>query len=397
MSRAHAPSRKARVAVAVIVGASGLAVLGVASCGPGDLGGLTRGRSDGGVDAPAPDVVEVCVHASAPERPAGDDSPSVPDLLFAAEDLRLDTGEAPAGLPRPEGLDLDRTCSCVEPPSCLPPADAGAPVCDGPDGRDNVAGGLLGTLGLIVPVLEPSVITNRIKEGGYSVLVSVQKWNGQPNDPEVVVTLRMSTGMAERVEADGGIVTKPRFDGNDVWEVDPGSIVSGDTLVDQDCNVVGCLGLGNDLRGYVRDGVLVANFETIPFSVTIPKGRLVFPFVNAVLTARITQDGGRYVIAGEIAGRWSTESILAGFYQFRDPITEVPLCQNAETYALFKRTVCSSADLAATAAQDRTGAPCTSLSEAIRFVGSPAKVGKVRSATVLPSECPELQLQDSCP
>ena len=177
--------------------------------------------------------------------------------------------------------------------------------------------------------------------------------------------------------------------------MDPGSIVGGDTLIGQDCNVVGCVGLASDFKAYVRDGVLAANFETIPFSITVPKGRLLFPFIGAILTARISEEGGRYRIAGELAGRWKTESILAGFYSFRDPITGTALCKSPDTYAYFKRGVCAAADLAASPSMDRTGAPCTALSEAIRFVGSPAKLGKVRAATQETSDCPEFQ--DTCP
>jgi hypothetical protein len=74
-------------------------------------------------------------------------------------------------------------------------------------------------------------------------------------------------------------------------------------------------------------------------------------------------------------------------------ISDAAISAGGET--IFKRTVCSSADLAASAAQDRTGAPCTALSEAIRFVGGTAKVGKVRASIQEPSDCPDFQ--DSCP
>ncbi|MDF2697193.1 MAG: hypothetical protein K0S65_5576, partial [Labilithrix sp.] len=159
-----------RVVLTALLGTTCAVGLALA-CGPGNLGDLTSGRLDAGADVKLD--VDVCVHASPPERSDGGDGASVGDLFFAVEDLRVDTGEFDAGLPRPQSLDLDRTCSCLEPPSCLPPPDAGAPVCDGPDGRDNVTGPLLGNLALVLPALEPTFLTKRIHEGVYGVLFSV--------------------------------------------------------------------------------------------------------------------------------------------------------------------------------------------------------------------------------
>lgn len=385
----HASGR-ARVALGLLTGPI-LALLLAMACGPGDLADLTRGAPDAGASEVAAAVdAGACVRAGPPERPDGGDGPSVADLVFAVDALRIDTGDFDAGLPKPEGVDLDGTCSCLEPPSCVAPPDA-APACDGPGGRDNVSGPLLGTLALLLPALEPTFLTQRIRQGVYGVLLSVQKWNGEPNDPDVVVSLRMSVGVQPTGD-DGGA---PRFDGNDVWDIDPASIVAGDSLVGQDCDAIGCIGLGSDVRAYVRDGVLVARFEQLPFTVSVGAGRLVLPFVGTVLTARITRDGGVHRIAGELAGRWRTADILAGSAAIREPLTGSSLCENAETYGYFKRSVCSSADLAANPADDRTGAPCTALSEAVAFSGSPAKLGKVRELVQEPVDCPGFQ--DTCP
>ncbi|MBX3214120.1 MAG: hypothetical protein KF850_18950 [Labilithrix sp.] len=383
-------SRRARVTLGLL-GGPVLALLLAMACGPGNLADLTRGGADAGArDEAAAVDADVCLHAGPPERPEGGDGPSVADLVFAVDALRIDTGDFDAGLSKPASIDLDRTCSCLEPPSCVAPPDA-APICDGPDGRDNVSGPLLGTLAVLLPALEPTFLTERIRQGVYGVILSVQKWNGEPNDPDVVVSLRMSVGIQQAGE-DGGA---PRFDGTDVWDIDPASIVAGGSLVGQDCDVVGCIGLASDVAAYARDGVLVARFEQLPFTVSVGPGRLVLPFVGAVLTARVTREGGGYRIAGELAGRWRADDILAGSAAIREPLTGSSLCKNAETYGYFKRSVCASVDLAGDPAEDRTGAPCAALSEAIAFRGSPAKLGKVRELVQEPGDCPGFQ--DTCP
>ncbi|MBX3203517.1 MAG: hypothetical protein KF764_00550 [Labilithrix sp.] len=387
-------NRNAASRVALVAGVGATLVLGVAmACGPGNIGDLTSGRLDSGAsEAAVAADADVCVHAGPAERPDGGDGASIADLVFAADEIRIDTGDFDAGLPKPESIDLDRTCSCLEPPSCVAPADAGAPVCDGPDGRDNVSGPLLGTLALLLPALDPAFLTQRIRQGVYGILLSVQKWNGQPNDPDVVVSFRMSVGIQKDDDVDGGA---PKFDGNDVWDIDPGSIVAGDTLVGQECSAIGCIGIGSDVAAYVRDGVLVARFDELPLTVSVGSGRLVLPFIGTVLMARITQDGAGYRIRGELAGRWRAADILAGSAAIRDPITNTSLCGNPETYGYFKRSVCSSVDLAGSPADDRTGAPCTALSEAVAFSARPAKLGKVRQLTQPPVDCPDFK--DTCP
>jgi hypothetical protein len=382
--------RRLRIAV-VGIAAGALAVAGIViACGPGNIGDLTSGRLAAAADA-TPDVdAEVCPHVVPPDPPSGGDGASLPTLIFAAEDLRADTGEKDAGLPKPDSLDLDRTCTCLEPPSCVAPPDAGAALCE-PDGRDNVAGAMLGTLSTILPVIEPAAFTKRIREGVYTMLLSLQSWNGQPNDPSVVVGVRVSVGLS-RPEA-GEVL--PKFDGNDVWDVDPGSLVQGDALAGKRCDEVGCVAIASDVKAYVRDGQLVAHFDRVPLALSMGSGRLNIPFIGGVLLARITNDGNGYRVSGEVAGRWTTADILASAYAIRDPVTNKSLCANPEGYAFFKDGVCSAADLAATPAQDRTGAPCAALSEAVRFVASPAKLGIVRQVTQEPSDCPPVM--DKCP
>lgn len=337
----------------------------------------------------------VCEHAMPPERPPPDEISSVAGLLFAIDNLRIDTGDVDAGLAKPESLDLDQTCSCLEPPSCIPRPNTGIPSCDGPGGRDNVAGSLLGGLSTLVPEIAPRALESRIHEGAFSILIAIEEWNGFEVDAKVTVNVRTSNGLDTEWQTDSGAPSPPNFDGNDVWSVDPGSIVGGDSLVGKDCNVASCPGIGNDVDAYVRDGVLVARFDNLPLSIGIAKGRILLPLAGAVLTARLTKgENDTYRIAGEIAGRLGTDRLLSLASVFHDPSTTQSLCVNPTSYAAFKKAVCDSADLAAVPVRDRTGTPCEALSESVRFTGVPAKVGTVRNAEKTSSDCPSFT--DTC-
>jgi hypothetical protein len=316
----------------------------------------------------------------------GADSTNTADLLFAVDNLRFDTGEFDAGLDQPQGLDLDRTCSCPEPPSCIAAKDGGVLACDGPNGRDNVVGPLLANITAIAPALNPTFIYDRIHSGIFSILVSIQKWNGTPDDPDMLVSFRMALHI-DAEGSDGGRPT-PKFDGTDVWAVDPGSIVGGESGIDQDCHDVPCLGVGTDFTAYMRDGVLVANFASVPLVMNTAAGRVTLPFTDATLTARISGVDGQRRIAGELAGRFPTSQVLLIAVVLTDPTTHKPICASPVAYSIFKKSVCEAADLAMDPANDHKQQPCDALSAALNFTGVPAEMGHIRKANPDPSECP---------
>ncbi|MBS2013407.1 MAG: hypothetical protein JST00_10995 [Deltaproteobacteria bacterium] len=390
--------RRASIVGALLAIAGGFAA--APACGPGAIDDLTRGRPDAGVapeaEASAPDA-SVCTHATAPERPVAEDGPSVPNLTFALDDLRFDTGPDPSALPPPFGLDLDRTCTCPEAPSCTPRSDAAAAACDFDGGRDNVAGQLFYNVLTVTnrgdagPLL---VLREQIRRGLFTALFLVQGWNGKDDDPNVVASVVQSTGAAE--DDDGGRI-EPRFEGNDVWKADPLSLAGGENLVGNDCRSVPCVALALDAKAYVTGGVLVSNLDGVQLRLRTGSGPIVVDFIGATLVARITRaGGGGYRLQGEVTGRWPTDRILSSLSGVRDPITNKSLCPpgNTTTYELVKRLVCDSADLANDPIRDRSSATCNALSASITFSAVPAVLGKVESLVQDPTDCPGFT--DSC-
>jgi hypothetical protein len=381
-------SARFRVAAAVASMSAGVVVLALA-CGPGPIGDLTAGRA---ATNPA-DAGNKCPNRAVwPDPPpdSGADLGTVPDVLLAVDQMRVDTGDFDAGLPKPLSYDLDHTCPCVEKPSCVP-IDASIACPSNPDGRDNVSGPLLGDLSALVPGIQPSYLIKRIHEGIYTILFLIQQWNGTPNDPHVVVMARMSPGLNRR--SDSGVFV-PNFDGNDVWDVDENSIVEGDQLVNQDCNAVACIGQV-DLTAYVTNGVLVARFDSIPLTLSTANGPLTLPFANAVVTGELSKDGSIYRLKnGQMAGRLPVTKLLAAATALQDPVTLRSLCPSDPSYALFKGSVCAAADLASDSAKDGTNAPCDALSEAVALTALSARVGVVRGVVQQQGDCPAVV--DSC-
>lgn len=374
----------------------------VVACGPGDLSDLTRGRADGGVVAVA-DAADaaICIHASPPPRPTGPDGPNLPSMTFAFDAVRFDDSTKDGGPPQPQGLDLDRSCTCadpkLEPESCIPPDSGKARPCDGPDGRDNAAGPLLAAAGAAGQGIGPDAFLTQVRSGAFNVLTTVSGWNGLPDDPAVVIGIQLSGGI-QGSEGDAGRPA-PKFDGTDVWTVTPGSVVGGAELLGQDCRklITSCLPTKIDTNAYVSDGVLVAHLD-LSLPITSNNGSFTIEFVAATVTARLVQEGTHFRSIGEIDGRWPIDRLLPTLARIPNPITPGrPLCATdagLELYAIVKKSACEGMDLNANPALDRTSAPCDAISNAISFSGVTATVGTVFEPPSSNADCPGFQ--DSC-
>jgi hypothetical protein len=395
------PTRLRRVAAGIAL-SGGLAAAIVMACGPGDLSDLTRGRADGGVPATADAAdVAVCNHASAPERPNTPDGPSGPSLVFAFDGVRFDNGAEDSGLPRPQGLDLDRACTCadprLEPESCVP-LDSGAPrPCDGIDGRDNAAGPLLAAASASGNGFGPAAFQSQVRSGAFNVITTVSSWNGLPDDPSVIVGIQLSGGL-EGSQSDAGR-GRPKFDGTDVWTVTPGSVLGGADLVGQDCRnvITSCIASKSDTNAYVKDGVFVAHLD-IALPIVTSSSSFTIEFVAATVTARLVPTANGYRSVGEIDGRWPTDRLLPSLARIPNPITPGrALCatdSGLEIYRLVKKSACEGMDLTANPALDRTSAPCEAISNAISFTATTAVIGTVFEPPNSNSDCPDFH--DTC-
>lgn len=389
------------------------ALLLMLACGPGFMDGLTSGHREAGVEEASVEAGRACEWAVPPDPPNIPDSPGKDvDLFFAVEAMRLDTNPRDSGLPPPTGLNQDSTCTCPEVESCVR-FDAGRSrqtLCDLDGGRDNGLGAFFNQLGVSIPEFREEFATERIRIGQFTILIDVLGYNGERDDSSVTVRMRMSQGMDE---AEQGGRSTPRFDGSDIWGVDPDSIIEGQGLIGQDCRYEAkpdrraCAPLIVDNQAFVRDGKLVARprqigAETTTIRLRTQVGQVVFEFLDTTIVADITpaDQPGKYVLTGEIAGRWPVASMLQTVGNMENPLLpKESLCESADAaisiYGQAKKAVCEALDVAATASLDRTSASCAAVSSAIGFRASLATPGHVISKPKADA-APCLDFKDTC-
>jgi hypothetical protein len=293
-----------------------------------------------------------------PDRPAADD-PSTGDdvsLTFALRSFDLGLGDAG---PAP-GFDLDGLCTCPDPPSCV----GVGPMCDRDGGVDNAGGELLKSLSSWgKAVWDQKLANDTVAAGRTGLLFVLHGYNGKANDISSELSIFVSDGTPPG--ADGGGHTPARFDGKDVWTVNPSSALGG----------MGPDPVYKDRNAYVAGGVLVAH---VNFPLTVSGTvNLTLPLQDARIVARLINDeSGARLSDGIIAARLTTGAILTALSVVEDPFVKGGhLCGDSVVYQQIKPTICDSVDLAVRPADDRTGAPCGALSIGVGFTAVQAKVG----------------------
>ncbi len=333
-------------------------------------------------DGGAPDVAPVaeagadgdtCDHAEPPPRPAADDPSDGGDIeilsALASVDFNL------AGDAGVIGFDLDRTCTCPGPESCVAQSN-GNPHCDDARGRDNSGGALIQQFSSLTSVLDATKLDQHIAQGLYSLVLRVRGYNGTANDSQVSVAAFSSNGTVPLDDA--GTNPVPKHDGTDQWGIDPASVVGTPPPY---------VAAYEDDAAYVSGGVLVANVS-FPFSIGTSFGANFLRLDGAYLVATLAKTAGGYTLSGVVTGRWDTRNLLTGMQAIKDPFNPGQfLCGTNATYAAFKAAICAAADIASESASDNTGAPCNALSLAVGFQAEPAQLGGILPSGTRPTPC----------
>jgi len=201
------------------------------------------------VDAPitsdAGDAGSGCAHLLPPPRPSADDPSDGGDVEFVAV-INLVNFGLDGGI---HGFDLDRTCTCPGPETCVPSATA-KPHCDGEGGTDNSGGALVANFAQLSPQFDPSGANNTLQEGRGGLVIRVSGYNGTNNDTSVIVDIFISNGTVPLDDA--GNNPLPLHDGTDQWGVDPGSLVGTPPPY---------VAAHEDSAAYVTGGVLVGTVD----------------------------------------------------------------------------------------------------------------------------------------
>jgi hypothetical protein len=348
-----------RIALGIVV------VLG--SCAVYDGSLLLDGSADVVVSDAGGDV-DPCNHAFPPARPVADDPSDASDIqlivALSSVDFALDGGAV--------GFDLDHTCTCPGPESCVSTMSH----CDDSEGRDNAGGALIQTFSTLTTQLSTARVNMDLGDGEDSMLLRVTNYNGTLNDTQVSLAVFISNGTVPLTDA--GLNPLPKHDGTDQWGIDPSS-VSGTPPPYAAVN--------EDDTAYVANGVVVASVS-FPFGLGNSFGSNFLRLDGAFLVGTITTGSFGYVITGVVTGRWDTRNLLTGMQGLADPLNPgMYLCGTDPTYIGFKNAICIAADIASISTNDNTGAPCDALSLALGFTSEPALLGGLLTHHGAPTPC----------
>jgi hypothetical protein len=410
--------RRGLAGIAIAI-ASALAVLGASfeACSVYDTSLLLPALPESSTPAEAATDPNACRHVGPPGRPDAGDADGGSLLEVIAAFKTIDIGlTADASAPRPPyGYDLDNVCTCPGPPSCV--QEQGAPTtCDddagGNTGIDNTDIDLFRGLGGAAST-GTAQIDDGLQAGQYGLLLAIDNYNGLADDANVTVSFYVSNGI-NRNPLDGGMTPPDFSSGNDLWTIDPNSLV----VKPQDAGAVPscahlsgstCQSIYSDDQAYVSDFVVVAHFNQlmVAFGDRSFLGGATMQLSSAIVVGKLDEvelpTGFSYELtSGTIAGRWPTKALLGTLATIPDTTMEGGfLCgEDKLDYDIIKRVVCQIADISQNPANDNMNAACDAVSVGMTFSAGPAQLGAVFAVPPAPAGCTTdagFPFTDTCP
>jgi len=319
--------------------------------------------------------------AGVPDRPPEGTSKASDDVeaIFALRNISL---EQSGDRWRRFGLDLDgiNTASVNDPAECV--AADGQPTLDGDNGIDNSFGQhVLPTVVGLISCLEDNIALNQ-GLGFGTVLLRLREWNGTPNDAKVDVSVVSAvdgtsaddvsafewggpSGATLMLPGSRAEAPPPAWDGEDLFYVDPGSLVAGDIRHP----------LVWKTDAYISGGRVVLPVDTATTFVFLTGPGSFWLSLDGYLLADISEDG-RTLEKGLLAGRFSAGDLVA-------TLTPLGICDDA-----FRGTVTSlltdNLDLRIDPDLGNPDEQCTASSVAFSFQGIRARIAD----TIAPVELP---------
>jgi hypothetical protein len=303
----------------------------------------------------------------APSASAGPDDPAV--LRGALQQIRFDAPDL--------GYDLDENCSKL---ACVSRGAAGTGGAV-EAGVDNALGGFL----KLFVQGDNNAVDRSLQLGAFGLFVELSKWNRQPDDSAVAVTLFNVVG----VNTDS--VKEARFDGLDTFVVDQSQVPMGSLPASS-----------QDVGAYVNNGILVAHFRVLPLRLPVKDvggtdGIFSAVFDEADLVGPISAGPNGLVLKGaQLVGRIGQKSILRGLGRIGYCMAGAP-DGGPQLYEGVKQRLCGILDLTDSIATDGKGQKCSSVSFAIHLDFAATKPApKTGPAGAAFDEC-KGEPEDTCP
>ena len=330
----------------------------------------------------------VCDGRQPPERPDVPDGPDVGGPYhFVAHEMDVNTEVSW----REIGLNLDGLCSGGDDPvvECRPPS-GGEPERDGIEGIDNVIAHHLGPLALLLEPRLESLLLEGWARGNNSVVIRVEGWNGEDDDPEIDVSFAHSVygaapaedGSAPEVVWDGELATLadgapalPAWEGDDYFWMRAENFVDGD--VEEPV-------LHAD-QAWMSSRVLVAELpDDASFIVPLlvgPSGAVNrVQLISGVLFARLSADG-RSLEEIVLAGRWASGALL-------EQVALAGYCPGSVEHDIASSLFDDILDIRVTSGTGGEGVLCDGASFAVRGRATLARAAGTEAVEAPPPACP---------
>lgn len=365
MKRTH---RRSALASALLVGISltcgaCAAIFGFEELGSEkyDAGGSTvdaptsETGTDGGTDGPPTNPV--CAQVGIPDKPVNPDSGSEDD-----QDILVAINTLDIGITTAAGFNLDRTCSPTQQTSSCIPGGSGTDFDEfGKDtddkGTDNAGFALLKTVGAFGEGFEPKSINERLRDGEFGAVLRITKWNGTPDDTDIVFEVFPALGVS--VDVGGGTFVRKTS-----------SLDAGFAATDQwhrDTRFRGVSGVSTQfsLNAWVAGGRVYGRFAQLVIPVNVPDDAkpLDLTLKEAIISAKLEQvDGAWRLTDGVVGGRVATKDFLANvrtiYVRDNNGVKDAFLCTAGSLgptlYGLVKTKVCAARDISGSGIDDRT-------------------------------------------
>jgi hypothetical protein len=269
------------------------------------------------------------------------------------------------------GFNLDCVDTCPGPPSC----QSKNQHCDEDGGRDLAGNTLLSLIDTYGSATGQGDINGRIASGIYTMLVEMTGWNGSPDDPSVSLAVYVSSGIIADPEA--GTTTPPKWDGTDVWEVDPRT-ANYSRLGDGGYVYVP---KAVTTSAYISNNKVIATLPGLQFGVGVGVFAMTgIAFVGDLVPVLTLGPNGGYRLQGQLAGRVSVPAILGIASLFKDPTDPTRqsyICGSDVLAVDLLSNLCGAADIMSDPSMDNATplANCDALSAGIGLTAVSANLG----------------------
>jgi hypothetical protein len=350
-----------------------------------------------------PPATPGCPHGARPRRlpDASDEGPKA-TYIFAMRRFDL-SGRTATG--EPAGYDLDGVCTCdprdTSPrrgaTSCVPPASSARDGgCDYDAGIDNAMAEAFQNLDLLGG--GQNDLREQIACGRENLLLFLDNYNGEADDPDVLVSLLPSFGIHEGDAAPDARACvyedtpagqpvdsiPPRWDGNDRWSTRQSEVRS-----DRPSLLLPGWVSGFHLVMDARAGEGEEDERTVPLVFGHGTVSLGGPILTATLVK--TSAGSFQVEDGIFTGRTPVDDVLRALGAFRvaTSISASGYLCGAPLFGAVQAFACSAADAVSPASRDFSGDPCNAVSLVLQFSAEPAKLGGVFEPDSGAPPCPQ--------